>query len=228
MPKVASWEIELWSYLSSGDGMCCPLRSRCQRRQGGGWCPDENIEAINRLLDDREFNLHSCDFIVSEEAMGNCRLCQLVEMLAQKYLRIGKVSSLPVPTGVFSLADEQRSIEIHSLPLKSYRGAIWRLNDGWVVQLKDGDTSAAKRFVLFHEAFHILAHRGGTPVFRKRGLEQGSFNELLADYFASCILMPREWIKERWAEIKDLDTMAEISAVPKSCMCIRLKWLGLI
>ena len=228
MPKVASWETELWSYLSSGDGMCCPLRNRCQRRQRGGWCPDENMEPLNRLLDEREFNLHSYDFIESEEAAGNCRLCQLVEMLAQKYLEIGKVSSLPVPTGIVSLADEQSRIEIHTLPLKSYRGAIWRLNDGWVVQLKDGDTAAAKRFALFHETFHILAHCGGTPVFKKRGLEQGSFNELLADYFASCILMPRERVEEKWAEIKNLDTMAKISAVPKSSMCIRLKWLGLI
>jgi Zn-dependent peptidase ImmA (M78 family) len=65
-------------------------------------------------------------------------------------------------------------------------------------------------------------------VFKKRGLERGSFNELLADYFASCILMPREWVKKKWAETKDLDRMAEIFAVPKSAMCIRLKWLGLI
>ncbi|GAG36112.1 unnamed protein product [marine sediment metagenome] len=56
---------------------------------------------------------------------------------------------------------------------------------------------------------------------------QGSFNELLADYFAVCILMPREWVKEKWAEVKDLDKMAEIFDVPKSAMCIRLKRLGL-
>jgi len=65
-------------------------------------------------------------------------------------------------------------------------------------------------------------------VFRKRGTIVGSFNELLADYFASCILMPREWVKEKWAEVKDLDRMAEIFAVPKSAMCIRLRRLGLI
>jgi len=133
-----------------------------------------------------------------------------------------------LPSGIVSLADAQRCIEIHTLPLKSYHGAIWRLNDGWVVQLKDGDTSAEKRFTLFHETFHILAYCGGTPVFKKRGLEQGSFNELLADYFASCILMPREWVKEKWAVIKDLDGMAEIFAVPKSAMCMSLRQMGLI
>jgi Zn-dependent peptidase ImmA (M78 family) len=65
-------------------------------------------------------------------------------------------------------------------------------------------------------------------VFKKRRLEQGSFNELLADYFASCILMPREWVKEKWEEIKDLDRMAETFAVPKSFMYMRLRQLGLV
>jgi len=50
----------------------------------------------------------------------------------------------------------------------------------------------------------------------------------LADYFAGYILMPREWVKGKWAEIKDLDGMAEIFAVPKSVMCMRLRQLGLI
>jgi len=45
-------------------------------------------------------------------------------------------------------------------------------------------------------------------VFRKRGTKEGSFNELLADYFATCILMPKEWVTEKWAEVKDLDRVS--------------------
>jgi hypothetical protein len=227
MPKVTSWEIELWSYLSSGDGKSCPVSNCCQSKGRGGWCLDENKESINCLLDEREFDFHSHDFMGSE-AEGICRLGQLVERLAQKYLKKTKVCCPPLPSGIVSLADLQRCIEIHTLPLKYYHGAIWRLNDRWVVQLKGDDTSSEKRFTMFHETFHILAHRGGTPVFKKRRLEQGSFNELLADHFASCMLMPREWVKEKWAEIQNLDRMAEIFAVPKSAMYMRLRYLGLI
>jgi Zn-dependent peptidase ImmA (M78 family) len=90
------------------------------------------------------------------------------------------------------------------------------------------DAEAVRRFSLFHEAFHVLAHRKATPVFRNREATAGSFNELLADYFASCILMPKKWVREKWAEVKDLDRMAEIFVVPKSTSCIRLKRLGLI
>jgi Zn-dependent peptidase ImmA (M78 family) len=56
----------------------------------------------------------------------------------------------------------------------------------------------------------------------------GSFNELVADYFALCTLMPREWVVERWAEVNDLDRMAKIFNVPKSAMCIRLRQMGLV
>jgi len=40
--------------------------------------------------------------------------------------------------------------------------------------------------------------------------------------------MPREWAVEKWAEFGDLDRMAEIFAVPKLAVCIRLRQLGLI
>ncbi|MBA7540632.1 hypothetical protein ES705_32931 [subsurface metagenome] len=152
----------------------------------------------------------------------------MVEMLAQRYLKKGGVRRPPVPTGIVSLADKQHPIEVRVVSLKVYHGAIWQLNGSWIIQLRNDDTPATQRVTLFHEAFHILAHRRTTPVFRKRETIQGSFNELLATYFADCILMPGGWVIEKWAEVKDLDRMAEIFEVPKPAMCIRLKRLGLI
>ena len=73
-----------------------------------------------------------------------------------------------------------------------------------------------------------MAHCTTTPVFRRRGLGGGSFNELVADSFAARILMPEEWVKEKWVEVNDLNQMAKIFRVPNSLMCVRLKRLGLI
>lgn len=227
MPRTPRWENELWSYISNGDGIRCPLYDCCQIRKWGGWCPDENKENINQLLDKGQFNSRSYDFIESE-AKGYCRLCRLVEMLAQKHLKIGKVRQPPVPAGIVTLFDQRNNVEVRQLPLNVYHGAIWHDKDSWVIQLKDSDASATKRFSLFHESFHILAHSKASPVFRKRGSILGSFNELLADYFALCILIPREWVIEKWTEVNNLNRMAEIFDVPKSAMCIRLRQLGLI
>ena len=211
--------------MSSGDGMRCPLYSHCQNRLRGGWCPDDDKEHLSQLLDDGQFSFSNYDFVKE----GTCgRISEAVEMLAQEYLKRGGVSCPPVPTELVSLADEQHAIEARLLPLKAYHGALWRQGGEWIIQLKDDDTSALRRFTFFHEAFHILAHCKTAPVFRKRGTTQGSFNELLADYFAACILMPEEWVKGKWVEVRDLDGMVEIFGVPKSAMCIRLKHLGLI
>jgi Zn-dependent peptidase ImmA (M78 family) len=156
------------------------------------------------------------------------RLFLLVELLAQKYLEMGKFRCPPVPTALIGLIDQRGITEIRSVPLKAYHGAIWHPKEGWIIQVKADDSPTMKRFTLFHEAFHILAHYRTTPVFRKRGAIRGSFNELLADHFAVCILMPRQWVREKWAEVKDLDRISVIFDAPKSAVCIRLRQLGLV
>jgi len=219
------WESELWSFAYTGDGIHCPIYDHCQGRLRGSWCPDDNAERVSQLLDGKRFNFSDFNFI----KQGECsRSVELMERLAHRYLRGNGIHRPPVPNELVMLLDTKHDVEIRIIPLKSYHGAIWRVEDRWIIQLKNEDTPAMKRFTLFHEAFHILAYCRGVPVFRQRGVETSSFNEGLADYFAICFLMPREWVKERWAEVSDLDKMAKIFDVPKAAMCIRLKRLGLI
>jgi len=224
--KIPKWEDELWSYVSSGDGVFCPMYSYCQRRLSGGWCRSDNLDYIARLLDDRRFDANKYGSVGSGGECG--RVFQLVERQAQKYLKIARVQCPPVPIKLIALADERRSIEVRLVPLKSCHGAIWGLRGRWVIQLNVNDTPARRRFALFHEGFHIIAHRKGTPVFKKSEYGAGSFNELLADYFAGAMLLPREWVKEKWAEVGDVDRMAKIFDVPKALMWIRLREIGLI
>jgi len=223
--KVPSWESELWSYLSSGDGENCPAYSYCENRKKGGWCPSDNVGRITRLLDDAHFDLGKYDSI----GIGECgRVFQLIAKIAEQFLEKGRVQRPPVPNELVLLADAHHPIEIRLVSLKAYHGAIWHLREGWIIQLSKDDELGRRRFSLFHEVFHILAHSGATPVFRKIGCIQGSFNELLADYFGGCILMPREWVMEKWVEVKDLDRMVEIFDVTKPLMWLRLRELGLI
>ena len=177
-----------------------------------------------------QFSIDNPDFGKTRSENGRPgRVFQLVEKLAQKQLKRGRVRCPPVPSGIVSLADERYPIEVRLLPLRAYHGALWPSSKGWIIQLRKDDTSDTQRFTLFHEAFHILAHcNSAAPMFRRRGAVGGSFNELLADYFATCILMPREWVKEKWAEVKDLNRMAEIFDIPQTVMGIRLRQLGLL
>lgn len=225
--KIPEWESELWSYISKGEGEHCPFCNDCHVRQTGGWCPDDNKEKLLGLVDKSELGLSDYDSVKPGAPCGG--IFRVVEILARKFLIRGGVYCPPVPTELVSLVDEQNPVEIRLLPLKTCHGATWYLKDGWVIQLKENDLPVVRRFALFHEAFHILAHcRTKNPVFRKKGSERGSFNELLADSFAVATLMPTKWVKEKWAEVEDLDQMTQIFNVPKPTMYVRLKRLGLL
>ena len=225
--KVPKWESELWSYISEGDGERCPLYDRCRVRKKCSWCVSQYSTKINQLLEEKQFNIAKYDFIRAEPERLGKPFC-LVETLAQKCLKEGKVYGPPVSVELIPRFDTEHSVEIHLISLNAYHGAIWRLKDRWIIQLKSGGTPSMRRYSLFHEAFHILAYSQGISVFRKRGVEGGHFNEALADYFATCILMPREWVRKKWVEVKDLDSMAKTFSVPKVVMWISLRQLGLV
>ena len=225
--RTPRWEAELWSYISRGDGVCCPLHGDCRFKQQAGQCLSEHKERVNQLLDDSYFDYNNNAFL---GFVTPCKILELVERLAQKYLKMGDINSPPVPAVLIALFDNRRTVEVREVPLRVYHGAIWYLRDSWVVHLNADETSAKKRFTLFHEAFHILAHCGAraSPVFRRRGADTGSFNELLAEHFSSCLLMPRNLVEENWAQLQDVGKTAEIFDVPQPAVRIRLKLLGLI
>ena len=225
--RVPEWESELWSYLSKGDGMHCPLYDHCRTREEFSNCIDDHGKEIGRLLEYRKLDIDRCNFMVAKN-VGACKPLQLVERLASECLRKGNVYGPPLPTSFISRLVPPVSFEIHTVPLRASHGALWNLKDRWIIQLRREDTPAIKRCTIFHEVFHILAHSKTTPVFLQRGTTRGYFNEGLADYFAICILIPRRWVREKWAEVKDVDRMATIFNVPITTMWFRLRLLGLV
>jgi hypothetical protein len=232
--KIPRWEAELWSYLSKGDGTHCPIYESCHLRLQGEWCLSEHEEyfqLMNDFLDDEvpdltdpasiEFEFRGCRHVG--------RIFSLVRRLAVRYQTEAGMDRLPVPADLILHGGDGRPIEVRELPFKAHHGAIWRLNDCWVIQLNSNDTPARKRFTLYHEIFHILAHCKATPVFKKTSSSpEGSFNELLADHFAAILLMPEKPVKEIWAEVKDINQMATIFDVPKPLVWFALKHLSLV
>ena len=184
--RIPKWESEMWSQISAGDGLRCPLYEGCRIRQKGGWCHDENKELLSQLISAKRFDYENC------RPIGKGAPCSVIfqglEKLSQRYIKKGKVSHPPVPEELISLMDEQCPIvEVRLLPLKNCHGAIWHLDGEWVIQLKESDSPAMRRFVLFHEAFHILAHINSIPGLKKIGIKGSPFNEMLADSFAISI-----------------------------------------
>ena len=234
MGKIPRWEAELWSYLSRGDGIHCPIYQSCRLRLQGHWCLSEHEEyhqMMNEFVDDEVPDLTDPASIEFEFPFcpNSGRIFKLVRRLAVRYQMEAGIDSLPVPTDLITHGGDNLPIEVRQVPLKAHHGAIWRLSDCWVVQLNSNDTAARQRFTLYHEIFHILAHCKATPVFKKTSSgQEGSFNELLADHFAAIILMPEKQVKEKWTEVKDINQMATIFDVPRPIAWFALKHLSLI
>lgn len=236
--KIPEWESRLWSYISGGDGTICPIYDECQTRVNGGWCFSDNKELFSG-----SYGTHAVDsdsnvdeLVVFRSLFEHkfpsewkpCPIFQLIENLADKYLNKAKLDQPPVTEDLLRHFNINPGIEIRRLPLKAYHGAVWQLEDGWIIHINREDKPERQRVTLFHEIFHILAHWRGNPVFRKRGVEEGLFNEMLADFFAGCLLMPESWVREKWTDIKDLKQMAEVFQVTEVSMWIRLKTMGLV
>jgi hypothetical protein len=232
--KTPKWEAELWSYLNSGDGINCPLYSSCQLRGDNDCCFSGNeirCDLIKEYVDKDGIDLDLLERIKPElpACPSSARIFKLVKNLAYRYLEEAEINQPPVPSNLITHAYGGIPIEVRQLPLKAYRGAVWRLNNCWVIQLNSNDTTARQRFTLYHEIFHVLAHSKATPVFRKATHQrEGTFNEILADDFSAACLVPEKLVKKIWPKIKDINQMATIFDVPKTIILFKLKLLGLI
>jgi hypothetical protein len=234
--KVGSgdWESELWSLIDLGDGTNCPLYESCQHRRTGKGCISRGssyARMMHKFLDSDSLVLPPANtrFPKTPACVTISRILELVRKLAQRYTDRMGVQGLPIPTDVIKNFNFDKPVEVRLIPLKSAHGAVWRLRDGWVIHLNSKDSSARRRFTLFHELFHILAHCNATPVFKKSPAQkEGAFNELLADHFSAVMIMPEEKVRTMWPEVRDIGKMSKIFDVPEPVMYCGLQHLRLI
>jgi hypothetical protein len=192
---------------------------------------EDHFEALGEFVDNDDLDFADPTSVNFEfpGCPGSGRIFELVYRLADRYQVTAGIGRPPVPADLITRAGDNLPIEVREVPLRAYHGAIWRLNDSWVIQLNSNDKPARQRFTLYHEIFHILAHCKATPVFKKAACSrEGSFNEMLADHFAAVMLVPAELVRKTWPEVKDISKMATIFEVPSSVMWLGLKRMHLI
>lgn len=224
MGRPLDFEELLSVILAEGKGCECLHRDTCPY-SGDEWChrvvrEDSGI----RILEHERPDLARCLY---RDRPGCCWVLAAVETLAADYLARQGVHRPLVASELITVFDENRKIEVQLVPLKAYHGATWLLGREWLIQLNARESPRARRYTMFHEAFHIV-YRKACPAFKKVELSRKPFSEALADHFATCFLMPREWVEERWPTVQDVRTMAGIFDVPISEMRRRLNQLSLL
>lgn len=225
MDEVSKLERALLIMLAEGEGCHCLHRNTCAHIDSE-WCRHITGKGSHvRISQYKELDITPCLY---RERPGCCWVLAAIEKLAADYLRKGAVHCPPVPSEAVTLFDGSHRIELRLVPLKVHHGAIWFLGREWVIQLNARESPQERRHTVFHEGFHIVC-RNTSPAFRRLDLEQRHpFREFVADHFATCILMPKEWFKEQWPKVRDVREMAYLFDVSEKAMVQRLRQLDLL
>lgn len=209
--------------LAEGQGCECPHKDTCGNTENA-WCRHVTRDADRlQIVEYRDLRVARCAY---REKPGCCWVLAAVERLAANYLDRLHVDRPPVPSALISAFDESRDVEVRSVPLRHVNGAVWLIEDNWVVQLNATDSPQVRRETLFHEGFHI-ACRSVSPEFRRVDMEYKPFRDILADHFATCLLMPRTWMAEYASLTRDVSKMSETFDVSVPAMKHRLQQLDL-
>jgi Zn-dependent peptidase ImmA (M78 family) len=102
----------------------------------------------------------------------------------------------------------------------------------WLIVVNRYDSATRRRFTLGHEFKHVLDHPYIKVIYSKLGSndkERDEATERICDYFAACLLMPRNWLKRTWASgTQDQAMLAAKFYVSEAAMGIRLQQIGLV
>ncbi|MGI8664849.1 MAG: ImmA/IrrE family metallo-endopeptidase [Jatrophihabitans sp.] len=155
---------------------------------------------------------------------------RIAELQAGRLLELRDALDVPVPTTVVTGLPRVTVEHDTDLPDDAASGSShwnWQRRS-WIICLNPTEPRTRRRFTLFHEYKHILDH-GSPGIAARRRLSGGKpVEEIVADYFAGCVLMPRRLLKTAYFDgIQRPGDLAELFDVSEAAMNVRLSQLGL-
>jgi hypothetical protein len=131
--------------------------------------------------------------IVPLRRLSTAEALRVAEAQANRLLRLSGLTEPPVGEEIIA---ELPGIEIERVtPAKAHAAAQWS-HGRWLILLNAAETRGRQRFSLAHELKHILDNPFVTILYPGRS----DLAEQVCDYFAACLLMPRRWLRQAWAE----------------------------
>jgi Zn-dependent peptidase ImmA (M78 family) len=156
----------------------------------------------------------------------------LAELQANRLLQLRGVSSdVPVPTTIVTELPRIAVEHDPDLPKDAASGcSTWDYQRrSWVISLNPTEPRRRQRFTVLHEYKHILDH--GSPAIRPTGSPatfQRPAAEVVADYFAGCVLMPKRLLTAAYYDgIQRPRDLTELFDVSEPAIRVRLAQVGL-
>jgi Zn-dependent peptidase ImmA (M78 family) len=179
--------------------------------------PQSIIRQLRSLMPTRPLEEHEARGVAERQAI------KLLELLGQHEpsVNVGLIAELP-------------RVEVKVKPKlhKSGISGIAQWSRGrWLIVVNRDDSPTRRRFTLGHEFKHVLDHPFVSVIYSELGendADRDRATEQICDYFAGCLLMPRNWIKRAWANgVQDQAALAAMFDVSEAAMAVRLRQIGL-
>jgi hypothetical protein len=153
---------------------------------------------------------------------------RIAELQANRLLSARGITEPPVAESV-----------IATLPRVQVERAGWMQDSGcvgwskgrWLIVLNRDEPPVRQRFSLAHEAKHLLDAPFGDVLYPAWGaMSAADRSEQVADHFAACLLMPKQWVRSAFFNegISDPRRLAARFDVSLPAMRVRLASLGVL
>lgn len=113
---------------------------------------------------------------------------------------------------------------VDDIPLS---GASFWSGDTWHIHVRADEPITHRRFTVLHELKHILDHPVQHHVYDERAFVCYGERELIADYFAACVLVPEDKLRSAYQETHDHHELAARFGVSVRRILHRLSELDL-
>ena len=161
--------------------------------------------------------------IPSHSRVTGAEALRIAERQANLLLELHNVTSAPVPKSIISSLPK---VEVEDTDRLVWGATYWDKNrQAWIIQLSRAEPPSHRRFILAHEYKHIIDHGRQDQLYRgTKRVSPTAQAEQAADYFAACLLVPRQFLKSAWAEgIRTTGELADMFRVSEYTIGNRLR-----
>ena len=165
--------------------------------------------------------------LMPNRALHHAESLRIAELQAARLLAMSGMTEGPVPGWVIT---DVPKILLKRMPVPGVSGCTDWAKGAWVIVINCIEPRVRQRFTLAHEFKHIIDYRYIDVAYPSTAaLSHRQRAEVVCDYFAGCLLVPRPWLKRAWnSGVQQLPALARMFDVSQAAIQTRLLQTGLI
>lgn len=167
--------------------------------------------------------LHELRALAPARRMSHTESLRLAAAQATRLRELLGVTTDWFPTELIAALPRIVVEAVDDLPVS---GASFWGGGSWHIHVHADEPATHRRFTVLHELKHIIDHPMQKTVYDERAFVVYGERELIADYFAACLLIPETRLKRAYARSRNHDELAARFGVTTRRLLLRLSEIG--